>query len=65
MNYAGPFITDMEERSRILSSCHSDPTSGHLDMKKSLARVTARFIGHGIVKEVNTFVSISPSMEVL
>ena len=48
-----------------LESCHSDPTSGHLGMKKTLARVTARFIWHGIVKDVNTFVSISPSMKVL
>ena len=59
------YITDMEERSRILSSFHSDPTSGHLGMKKTLARVSARLIWHGIVKDLNTFVSISPSMKVL
>ena len=46
--------------SRIVMSCHSDPTSGHLGVKKTVARISDRFIWHGIVKDVNEFVSKFP-----
>ena len=51
------YITDLDERSRILASCHNDPTSGHLGTKKTLGRVSERFMWQGMVNDVNKLVS--------
>ena len=50
-------ITAKEERSRIVDSCHTDPTSGHLGIKKTVARISERFIWPGIIRDVNELVS--------
>ena len=51
------YISEREERLRILESCHSEPTFGHLGLKKTVARINERFIWPGIIKDVNEFVS--------
>ena len=51
------FVTDEVERKRILDSCHNDPTSGHKGSKKTLARITDRFMWPGVTKDVYRFVS--------
>ena len=51
------YISEREERLRILESCHSELTSGHLRLKKTVARINERFIWPGIIKDVNEFVS--------
>jgi hypothetical protein len=43
---------DKKEREEIIKSCHAAPTSGHLGTKKTLARVTERFMWPGVTKEV-------------
>lgn len=43
---------------RILKSCHLDPTSGHMGIKKTLDRVTERFFWPGVSKDVNSLVSL-------
>ncbi len=40
-----------------MKSCHSDPTSGHLGTKKTVARISDRFMWQGINKDVKGFVS--------
>ena len=47
------YISEREERLRILESCHSEPTSGHLGLKKTVAHIN----WPGIIKDVNEFVS--------
>ena len=46
-----------KERTKILEACHKDPTSGHMGTKKTLARITQRFIWPGVAKDVNHLVS--------
>ena len=40
-------VTSVEERRRILRSCHSDPTSGHFGVTKTFRRVAERFYWRG------------------
>ncbi len=40
-----------------MKSCHSDQTSGHLGIKKTIARICDRFMWQGIIKDVKEFVS--------
>ena len=49
---------DEEERKRILESCHKHPMSGHMGSKKTLARITERFIWPGVTKDVYHLVSV-------
>jgi len=51
------YVTDPSERQRILLSCHQHPTSGHMGTKKTLARVTERFMWPGVSKDVYSLVS--------
>ena len=37
IHFHGCYVTDLEETSRIVKSCHSDRTSGHLGTKKTVA----------------------------
>ena len=39
-------------------SCHMDPTSGHLGIKKTYYRITERFTWNGVKKDVQEVVSI-------
>ena len=39
-----------------MESCHKDPTSGHFGIRKTLARVTERFMWPGITKDVQELV---------
>ena len=49
-------MMDKKEREQIIKSCHTVPTSGHLGTKKTLARVTERFMWPGVTKEVYAMV---------
>ena len=51
------YVTDKKERLRIVQPCHSDPTSGHLGIKKTLTRINERFIWPGITRNVHEVVS--------
>lgn len=51
------FVTDTKERLRILESCHSGVTSGHMGTKRTLARITERFMWPGVTKDVYRLVS--------
>ena len=51
------YILDKEEQKRILESCHKHPMSGHMGSKKTLARITERFIWPGVTKDVYHLVS--------
>ena len=51
------FVTDTKERLRILESCHSGVTSGHMGTKRTLARITERFMWPGVTKDVYHLVS--------
>ena len=45
-------ITEDYDRQRILNACHSDPTSRHLGVKKTIKRVRERFTWKGLNKDV-------------
>ena len=51
-------MMDKKKREQIKKSCHTVPTSGHLGTKKTLARVTERFMWPGVTKEVYAMVGI-------
>ena len=50
-------ITSRDEQLRITRACHSDPTSGHLGVRRTLARITEWFIWKGVVKDSHEVVS--------
>ncbi len=50
------FIRSHEERQRIVKACHIDATSGHMGVKKSINRITERFMWPGVVKDVKNLV---------
>ena len=51
------FILNKSERAKIVKECHKDPTSGHLGTKRTLSRVTERFMWPGVAKDVYHAVS--------
>ena len=51
------YIQQREEQLKILRACHVDPTSGHMGEKKTINRITERFMWPGIVKDVKEMVS--------
>lgn len=51
------FVMNTKERTKILEACHKDLMSGHMGTKKTLARITQRFIWPGVAKDVNHLVS--------
>ena len=57
------FILDKNERVRLLKGCHKGLTSGHLGTKRTLARVTERFMWPGVGKDVNNLVSTHNDVE--
>ena len=50
-------ITEDGDRQRILNACHSDPTSGHLGVKKTIKRIHERFTWKGLNKDVANLVN--------
>ena len=55
------FIRSKADKRRIMKSCHVDTTSGHLGIKKTVARIKERFMWKGIwsdVKEMVCFISM-------
>ena len=50
-------ITEDGDRQRILNACHSDPTSGHLGVKKTIKRIRERFTWKGLNKDVANLVN--------
>lgn len=48
---------DLKEKQQILEDCHCDATSGHMGIKKTLARITERYIWAGVAKDVCSLVS--------
>ena len=51
------FVGVKKEQRRILKACHVDPMSGHMEVKRTLNRISERFIWPGMVKDVNDTVS--------
>ena len=49
-------VTSVEERRRILRSCHSDPTSGHFGVTKTFRRVAERFYWRGMYQDAKAIV---------
>ena len=52
----------LEERAASYSegfNCHVDPMSGHMGVKRTLNRISERFIWPGMVKDVNDTVVCS------
>ena len=47
------FVGDKKGQRRIMKACHVDPTSGHMGVKRTLSRISERFIWPGMVKDVN------------
>ena len=50
-------IASRDEQVRILNSCHSDPTSGHLGTRKTWRKIAERFYWKGLSTEVKEFVA--------
>ncbi len=51
------YIRNKGEQCKILKACHLDPTSGHMGVKRTLSRITDRFMWPGVVKDVEQLVS--------
>jgi len=43
---------NVDERKKIVVACHRDATSGHMGTKKTLARITKKFMWPGVAKDV-------------
>jgi len=52
------YIRERKEQLRIVHACHEDKTSGHLGYRKTLARITERFMWKGLSKDAKEIVSI-------
>ena len=50
-------IQERKEQRRIAMACHIDPTSGHMGVKKTVARVKERFTWKGVYQDVEKIVS--------
>ena len=48
---------DLKEKQQILEDYHCDATSGHMGIKKTLARITEWYIWAGVAKDVCSLVS--------
>ena len=55
------FICDASEKENILHACHSrsDPTSGHLSIKKTIKRIREQFTWKGLNKQVIELVGVT------
>ena len=51
------YVRTENERQKILKACHLDPTSGHMGVKRTLSRITERFMWPGVAKDVEQLVS--------
>lgn len=49
-------VTARPDQLRIVRSCHLDPTSGHLGIKKTYNRITERFTWNAVLKDVQNMV---------
>lgn len=57
------YVRSREEQHQILQACHVDPT-GHMGVKKTIGKktigkISERFMWSGIVKDVKEMVSIN------
>ena len=51
------YIRDRKEHQlRIVHACHEDKTSGHLGYRKTLARITERFMWKGVSEDAKEIV---------
>lgn len=50
------YIRSRDEQLKILRACHVDPTAGHMGQKKTMCRISERFLWPGIVKDVKKVV---------
>ena len=55
----------VEEQLKILAACHLDPTAGHMGEKRTVKRITERYIWNGIVKDVKEMVCYTISCYLL
>ena len=51
------FVGVKKEQRRILKACHVNLMFGHMGVKRTLNRISKRFIWPGMVKDVNDTVS--------
>ncbi len=51
-------IMDLNEKRRILRSCHSEPTSGHFGITKTWKRISERFYWKSLSKDVQEMVHL-------
>lgn len=49
-------VTAPAEQQRIAHACHSDKTSGHFGVKKTIGRIAERFYWRGMYKQVSEMV---------
>ena len=52
------YVLERKEQLKIAMACHVDPTSGHLRLKKTVARIQERFAWKGIIKDVKHIISL-------
>ena len=51
------YIQERKEQRRIAMACHVDPTSGHMGIRKMMARIKERFTWKGVYRDVEAIVS--------
>ena len=52
------YVQERKEQLRVATACHVDPTSGHMGVKKTVARIRERFAWKGILHDVQQIVSV-------
>ena len=50
-------VRNRREQLKILEACHFEPTAGHMGEKRTIARITERFIWSGVVNDVKEMAS--------
>ena len=59
------YVQERKEQLRVATACHVDPTSGHMGVKKTVARIRERFAWKGILHDVQQIVSVEVFFDIL
>ena len=52
------YVQERKEQLRRAKACQVHPTSGHMGVKKTVARIKGRFAWKGIIKDVQRLISV-------
>ena len=56
-------VRSLEDKARIIKSCHAGPTGGHFGRDKTLDKISSRFFWKHMVEEIRDYVSKCPECQ--